>query len=123
MVTVFLSSCEKNAGQNEPAINNLETDESSTVYFKLPESFDNISPTDFESYMADKEENHISELAKEILQSELELRWCGSPKYIGSHCSGSCPHGSLRGKVKFYRKYCDDSGWIWYSVNTSDCCW
>jgi len=126
VVTVFLSSCEKDVTQNNQEITKIETDENSIVYFKLPKSLDNMSPADFESYMADKDENHISELAEEIPQGDLALRGpelCSPPKYIGYHCSGSCPYPQLRGKVKFYRQYCQqEGGWIWWSENQPDCC-
>jgi len=91
-----------------------EVDESSIVYFKLPESFDKMSEDELTDFFTEKTEDEISKLAEEIPQGSLALRWCTTKalySYCGFKFDYNCNHNRKR---ILYRQYCEGQGEVYY---------
>ncbi len=119
-VSVFLTSCE----QNEPIPNlsevNITENNDEATYYRLPDSFGDMSVEELNDFLQDKTAEEILDMAVEVLDNNLEFRWCNSPVTYYTSCqySGTC--GGRR-TVKFKKRYCDSIGWFYYTTLGSCC--
>ncbi len=120
LVTVFLTSCEKN--DTLPTTNevNIDKNEDDVIYFKLSESFDNMSDEKLNEFLQDKTKEEILDMAVEVLENNLDSRWCTSATSIWTSCQYSHNCGGRR-YVTLKKKYCDSRGWFYY-LSYGSCC-
>ena len=124
MMTVFLSSCNKDAGTVDVVAESAEIIEEQIEYFTLPDEFNEMSDEELSKYFEDNEieESDILKMATIVPEGEIQDRGCVHTT-IYSYCkyNYSCSYNNY--KLRLYkRRYCDSSGtyyyWTWGS-----CCY
>ena len=120
MMTVFLSSCNKDAGTVDVVAESAEIIEDKSEYFTLPDEFNEMSDEELSKYFEDSEieESDFLEIAEVVPEGEIQDRWCSSPYYTYYVCKYyyNCSRKVRKRWLK--RVYCSYGmyyQWVWGS--------
>ena len=124
VMTVFLSSCKKDADPVEVVAESAETIEEQFEYFTLPDEFNEMSNEELTKYFKENEidESDISEMGVQIQEGEIQDRGCVASIVI-SYCKYEygCSYNYYRKRV-LKRHYCESSGYS-YNWEWGSCCY